>query len=82
MAGIFENFRCAHHPDTDIRIPLAMDYLNHVIDVEYAQMVLEKRDRLTWLEMESSTLAGILIQAMIVAYPKTKFILIIRDVYS
>jgi len=59
-----------------------MDYLNGIMDIENAQRILKKRDHWTWLEMDTSTLAGILIKAMVVAYPKTKFILTVRDVYS
>jgi hypothetical protein len=82
MAGIFENFRCEHHPDGDTRLPLAVAYLNNEVEVEQARAILKKQDRRMWLEMESSSLAGILIRALVEACPNKKFILTIRDVFS
>lgn len=82
IAGIFENYRCEHHPDTSTRLPLAIAYLNQEVDNEHAQRILKKQDRSMWLEMESSSLAGILISAIVEACPKKKFILTMRDVYS
>lgn len=82
MAGIFESYRSRHHPDAHIRLPLATNFLNHKADFEQARYVLKRRDRCMWLEMESSSLAGILITALVSACPKKKFILTIRDVYS
>lgn len=82
IAGIFEDLRCEHHPDANVRIRLAMDYMRNDIDVDHARKILKKRDRRLWLEMESSSLAGILIQPLVIAYPKAKFILTIRDIYS
>jgi Sulfotransferase domain len=82
MAGIFENYRCEHHPDTGTRLGLAKGYLKGQVNVDLAQRVLRRRDRDMWLEMESSTLAGILIVPLVKACPRKKFILTIRDPYS
>ncbi len=82
MAGIFGNYRSAHHPDGDIRLPLAMAYLQGEIDNADAQRILERRDRRWRLEMESSALSGILIEPLARACPTKRFILTIRDVYS
>jgi hypothetical protein len=82
MAGIFENYRSAHHPDGEMRLSLAGAFLKGEVDVAAAQRVLWRRDRLLWLEMESSSLAGILIDALSEACPRKKFVLTIRDVYS
>jgi hypothetical protein len=82
MAGIFENYRSQHHPDVRVRLPLSTAALNGDVDTAYASKVLKQRDRKLWLEMESSTLAGILIESLVQACPEKKFILTIRDVYS
>jgi hypothetical protein len=82
MAGIFEDYRSAHHPDAYRRIQLAIRYLRGGIDHAAAERVLERRDRLLWLEMESSSLAGILIEPFLRACPDKKFLLTIRDVFT
>ena len=82
MAGIFENYRSAHHPDADTRLTLAMSYLKGELDAARAERTLRRRDRLLQLEMESSSLAGILIEPMVKACPEKKFILTMRDVYT
>jgi len=82
MAGIFESYRCEHHPDTGTRLGLAKAYLKEEADGDLAQRVLKRRDRDMWLEVESSTLAGVLIEPLVKACPRKKFILTIRDPYS
>jgi hypothetical protein len=82
MATIFEGFRAEHHPDADIRLPLAEAYLKGEIGDELAARTLRKRDRELWLEMESSSLAGVLVPPMVSACPNKQFILTIRDVFS
>ena len=82
MAGIFENYRSAHHPDADARLKLAIGYLKGELDATRAEQTLRRRDRLLHLEMESSTLAGMLIEPMVKACPEKKFILTMRDVYT
>ena len=82
MAGLFENYRSAHHPDGDVRLPLATAYLKGEVDDDAARRVLRRRDRHLWLEMESSALAGILIAPLAAACPRKKFILTLRDVFS
>jgi Sulfotransferase domain len=82
MAGLFESYRSVHHPDQTVRLPLAAQYLKSEVEEVAAERVLRRRDRLMRLEMESSTLAGILIEPLSKACPKKKFILTIRDVYS
>jgi len=82
MAGIFENYRCEHHPDTGTRLGLAKAYLKGEVNADLAQRVLRRRDRDMWLEAESSTLAGVLIEPLVKACPRKKFILTIRDPYS
>ena len=80
MAGIFENYRSQHHPDAATRIELAIRYLKGEVDSARAARTLHRRDRLLQLEMESSSLAGTLIEPMAEACPQKKFILTIRDV--
>jgi len=82
MAAIFGGFRAEHHPDAAIRLPLAAAYLRNEVGDEQAGMILRRRDRELWLEMESSALAGILIRPMLSTCPDKRFILTIRDVYS
>lgn len=82
LAGIFENYRSAHHPDADIRFELATSCLNGQLDIARACRILKRRDRLLWLEMESSSLAGIVIDPLARACPDKQFILTLRDVYS
>jgi len=82
MAGLFEGYRSVHHPDQTVRFRLATQYLTGEAEDAAAERVLRRRDRLMRLEMESSTLAGILIEPLSKACPKKKFILTIRDVYS
>ena len=82
MAGIFQNYRSAHHPDGEVRLPLASAVLRGEVDDEAAERILRRRDRVLWLEMESSSLAGILIKPLSRACPGKRFVLTIRDVYS
>jgi hypothetical protein len=82
MAGLFANYRAEHHPDAHTRLKLAMAYLKGEVDAAVATTTLRRRDRLLGLEMESSTLAGTLIESMVAACPEKKFILTMRDVYS
>ena len=82
MAGLFANYRSAHHPDADVRLTLAIGYLRGELDAPRVQRTLRRRDWLLQLELESSSLAGILIHALVKACPQKKFILTIRDVYS
>jgi hypothetical protein len=82
MAGLFENYRSLHHPDGDVRLPLAIAYLEGEVGVPGVRDVLRRRDRQLWLEMESSSLAGILIDGFAEACPRKKFILTLRDVFS
>jgi hypothetical protein len=82
IAGIFENYRSEHHPGADVRLPLAIAWLNNGIRLDQARKILKQQDRLMWLEVESSSLAGILIRPLIEACPDKKFILTMRDVYS
>jgi hypothetical protein len=82
LAGLFENYRSAHHPDAQVRLRLAAAVLKGEIDATEVRRILSRRDRGLWLEMESSSLAGILIEGLSQACPRKKFILTIRDVYS
>lgn len=82
MAGIFENYHSRHHPDARVRLALSIATLKGDVDLAYASKVLKQRDHKLWLEMESSTLAGILIEPLAEACPEKKFIITIRDVYS
>ena len=82
MAGIFENYRSAHHPDGDLRLPLAIAWLKGEVGEPEVRRTLRCRDRDLWLEMESSSLAGILIEPFVRACPDKKFVLTLRDVYS
>jgi hypothetical protein len=52
------------------------------VDAAHAERILRRRDRQLWLEMESSSLAGILIEPYVRVCADRKFILTIRDVYS
>src|SRR5439155_24760136 len=81
MAGLFESYRSAHHPDGDVRLPLATAYLRGEVDEDAATRILRRRDRLLALEMDSSSVAGILIEPLLAACPDKRFILSIRDVY-
>ena len=82
VAGIFGRYRSQHHPDAKIRIPLAISLLNGDTELADASRELRVRDQKLWLEMESSTLSGILVEPLMNACPGKKFILTIRDVYS
>jgi hypothetical protein len=82
MSGLFENYRTAHHPDADVRLDLAIRYLTDQVSPDEVDSVLAERDRHLWLEMESSTLSGILIESMYRVFPHKKYIFTVRDVYS
>jgi hypothetical protein len=82
MAGIFASYRSAHHPDAHTRLDLAIRYLQGTVDPAVAEETLKRRDRLLHLEMESSALAGILIEPFVRACPGKKFLLTIRDPFT
>ena len=82
MAGLFNAYRAEHHPDRDIRIELAMGLILGKLAEDKIERLLRRRDRALWLEMESSTLAGILIAPLARACPTKRFVLTVRDVYS
>jgi hypothetical protein len=82
IAGLFEGYRSAHHPDGRVRLRLASAYLRGEVDDVEAERILRRRDRLLRLEVESSSLAGSLIRPLFAACPDKRFVLTIRDVYS
>ena len=82
MAGLFANYRAEHHPDAHTRLKLAMAHLQGQVAAAVVTETLRRRNDLLQLEMESSTLAGTLIESMVAACPEKKFILTMRDVYS
>jgi hypothetical protein len=82
LSGIFANYRSRHHPDAKVRLPLCIAFLNEEVGMSEVSTILRDRDRKLWLEMESSTTAGILIEAMLEACPEKRFVLTLRDVYS
>jgi hypothetical protein len=82
MAGLFKAYRAEHHPDRDTRLELAIGLLQGKLAETKIERLLHRRDRALWLEMESSTLAGILIAPLARACPTKRFVLTVRDVYS
>ena len=82
IAGMFGRYRSQHHPDRNVRVPLSISLIKGEISVAKASSTLGKRDRKLWLEMESSTLTGILVEPLMDACPGKRFILTIRDVFS
>jgi sulfotransferase family protein len=82
MAGLFEGYRSAHHPDAETRLPLAIGLLRGEISESQAQRILRGRDRDFWLEMESSSLGGLLIRPLARACPDKKFVLTVREPLS
>jgi hypothetical protein len=82
MAGLFGAYRAAHHPDRDVRLNLAIGLIQGEVTEDEIERSLLRRDRTLWLEMESSTLAGILIAPLARACPSKRFVLTVRDVYS
>jgi hypothetical protein len=79
MAGLFEGFRSAHHPDAETRLPLAIGLLRGDVSKSQARRILRGRDRDFWLEMESSSLAGLLIHPLVRACPDKRFVLTVRE---
>jgi len=82
MAGLFKAYRAEHHPDRDARLELAIDLLQDKLAEDEIERLLRRRDRALWLEMESSTLAGILIAPLARACSTKRFVLTVRDVYG
>src|SRR5262245_10933234 len=82
IAGLFSQYRSAHHPDAQRRLQLATSVRKVTADGSATRRVLARRDRSMWLEVESSYLAGELIAYLMQACPDKRFILTIRDVYS
>jgi len=82
LAGLFEDYRSSHHPDAEVRLPLAKAFMLGQVDAAHVERILRRRDRQLWLEMESSSLAGILIEPFVKVCTDRKFILTMRDVYS
>lgn len=80
--AIFKNYRTAHEVDIERTIRLAVTYLDGVVAENQMVRLLTKRDRLLWLEVDSSLLNGVLAKPMAAAFPNAKFILTIRDAYS
>ena len=79
LAGVFEGYKSVHHPDQDLRLGLAIAWLKGELDPAQARRTLQRRDHALWLEMESSSLGGILIEPLAHACPNKKFILTVRD---
>ena len=63
-------------------MPLAVAVSKGEVSDGRAARILRQRDRILGLEMESSSLAGILIEPLSRACPDKKFILTLRDVFS
>lgn len=82
VAGLFANYRAAHHPDVDVRLDLAIRYLSGDVSNGEIVRILRRRDRYVWLELESSTLTGTMIEPMFEAFPDRRYIHTMRDFYS
>ena len=82
LAGIFrQHYRAAHQPQSQITIDR--------IDANWAnrnsadmQTWLQQRDQSLWLEMESSPYLIEIVPALAAAFPKAKFVLLLRDCYT
>ena len=83
IAGIFsKHFRSAHEPGH-------MGLIDHIVALrEQAETewefdrYLKERDWRLWLEMEASHLTYFYIERLVKLWPKTKFILTVRDCHS
>lgn len=82
LAGMFDDYRSQHHPDVRLRLRLSVDKLTGSLESDRVRDILRSRDRKLWLEVESSALAGILIEPLVEACPDKRFILTLRDVFS
>jgi len=83
IAAVFaKHYRAAHEPFHVESINFLSDFDYGALTLKETLMRLRVRDRKLRLEMESSHIFGLLTRELAVAFPKARFIVTTRDVYS
>ncbi len=71
--------RSAHEPETHTLLYLYNLYIKGKISKDDQVRVLKARDSWLWLELESNWMLGLVIDALIEAFPNAKFIYTVRN---
>lgn len=74
--------RSKHEAETNILLYLCQNYANGNMSFEEQIRILQTRDKMLWLEMESNWMLGLVIEALVAAFPKAKYILTVREPLS
>ncbi|MEM8491754.1 MAG: sulfotransferase [Pseudomonadota bacterium] len=75
-------YRSQHEADHEELIGAALDHESGAMtDADLARL-LKDRDRRLYLEMDSSLINGVVIEHIVNAFPRARFILTMRDCYS
>ncbi|MCD4702209.1 MAG: hypothetical protein K8S24_10180 [Candidatus Aegiribacteria sp.] len=83
LSAILEDkYKSGHEIDIRRLAANAVPFLNKELTIEDQIKFIRERDRKLWLEMESSHLLSHSLSILINEFPKSKFILTIRDCYS
>ncbi|MBE9139436.1 hypothetical protein IQ254_19920 [Nodosilinea sp. LEGE 07088] len=76
------NLRCAHESESHQVIDFILDIANNNISDDKVQRYILERDQKLRLEVDSSQLNYFLLDQLLILFPKSKFLLTIRDPYA
>ena len=83
IAEIFDPcYRACHEPEFNNLWSTLFSYQDGCLNDEDMLYFVKARDRRLWLELDSSNLNYFLMEFLLQAFPKAKFILTIRDCFS
>ena len=83
LCGMLEaSYRSVHEPKSEALMEAIQWHAGGSIGYDELAMFIRKRDAKIWLELESSFVAGFIVDVLVDEFPDSKFILTIRDCYS
>lgn len=82
--SIANMLRCnaAHEPETQTLLYLYKLHKQGKLSIDQQVRILRARDVQLWLELESNFMLGLVIKALVQAFPDAKYILTVRNPYS
>lgn len=83
IAGmLMRHYRSTHEPRVPELIDAVLAFSRREIAKRDLQRLVHRRDRMLWLEMESSAFAVHILDLLVQEFPDARFVLTIRDCYS
>lgn len=82
LAAIFSGYRAWHEPAREEFMQIIMARANGALTETTTRDAVRRLDRRMWLELNSSWINYMLLDILLEAYPRAKFVLTLRDCYS